>query len=105
MEFAWGGVLDYGGNFDIWGCNGSQNYLHYCNAKVTKYLSDAKTQLNPTIRNKDFQNTDTLMAKSDVPAIPLYDLPNVVTWKTSISGVTNNPTGITWNTEAWKWTS
>lgn len=105
MEFAWGGVLDYGGNFDIWGCNGSQNYLHYCNRKVTNYLSDAKTQLNTAKRNADFQNADALMAKSDVPAIPLYDLPNVVTYKTAIKNVTNVATGFTWNTESWKWTS
>jgi ABC-type transport system substrate-binding protein len=105
MEFAWGGVLDYGGNYDIWGCNGSQNYLHYCNAKVTKYLSDAKTQLNASIRNSDFQKADAIMAASDVPAIPLYDLPSVTTWKSNIKNVTNNPTGLTWNTEMWKWTS
>jgi len=105
MEFAWGGVLDYGGNFDIWGCNGSQNYLHYCNAKVTKYLSDAKTQLNAEERNADFQAADALMGANDIPAIPLYDLPTIVTYKTGLSGITNPATGFTWNTEAWKWKS
>jgi ABC-type transport system substrate-binding protein len=105
MEFAWGGVLDYGGNYDIWGCNGSQNYLHYCNAKVTKYLSDAKTQLNAEKRNADFQNADAAMAASDVPAVPLYDLPTIVTYKSGLKNITNPATGFTWNTEAWKWSS
>ncbi|HVS86394.1 MAG TPA: ABC transporter substrate-binding protein [Gaiellaceae bacterium] len=105
MEFAWGGVLDYGGNYDIWGCNGSQNYLHYCNAKVTKALADAKTQLNTEKRNADFQQADALMAASDVPAIPLYDLPNVVTYKPALKNITNVATGFTWNTETWKWSS
>jgi peptide/nickel transport system substrate-binding protein len=104
MEFAWGGVVDPGSGNTIWSCNGSQNYLHYCNAKVTKLLSDSNTQLNTAKRNADFAAADKLMS-NDVPSIPLYDLPEVVTYKSNIAGVTNNATGFTWNTQVWRWTS
>lgn len=40
-----------------------------------------------------------------VPAIPLYDPPEVVTYNSRISGVTDAPTGFTWNIQDWKWTS
>jgi len=68
-------------------------------------LADAKTQLNAEKRNADFQAADALMGAKDIPAIPLYDLPTIVTYKTGLSGITNPATGFTWNTEAWKWKS
>ena len=104
MEFAWGGVLDPGSGNQIWVCNGSQNYLHYCNAKVTKLLHATNTELDPAKRNAEFQAANKLMA-AQVPSIPLYDLPEVVTYKSNISGVTDVATGFTWNTQDWKWTS
>jgi peptide/nickel transport system substrate-binding protein len=104
MEFAWGGVLDSGSGNPIWSCNGGQNYLHYCNAKVTSLLSDSNAQLNTRTRNVDFAEADKIMA-DQVPSIPLYDLPDVVTYKSNIAGVFNNATGFTWDTEQWRWTS
>jgi len=104
MEFAWGGVLDPGSGNQIWVCNGSQNYIHYCNSKVTKLLLQTNTQLDPEKRTVEFQQADKLMA-NDVPAIPLYDLPEVVTYKAGITGVQDVATGFTWNTADWKWAS
>jgi len=102
MEFAWGGVLDPGSGNQIWSCNGSQNYLHYCNAQVTKLLSQTNTQLNPEKRTAEFQAADKIMA-NDVPAIPLYDLPEIVTFRAGITGVEDVATGFTWNTADWRW--
>jgi ABC-type transport system substrate-binding protein len=105
MEFAWGGATDPGSFGSIWGCGGSQNFLHYCNRHVTKYFDDSKTQLNATKRTNDFIQADKLMA-NDVPAIPLYALPDVVTHKTALKGITDNAaSGFTWNIENWHWTS
>jgi peptide/nickel transport system substrate-binding protein len=104
MEFAWGGVVDPGGGNQIWSCKGSQNYTGYCNAKVTKLLLSTNTELNPTKRNAEFVAADKLMAQ-DVNTIPLYDLPEVVTYKSNIAGVTDTATCFTWNTQDWRWTS
>jgi ABC-type transport system substrate-binding protein len=103
MEFAWGGAVDPGGFISIWGCRGGQNFLHYCNKKVTTTLNKTKTQLNAKKRNADFVNADKLMSKA-VPAIPLYALPDIVTFRNGVKNLVNNPaSGFTWNIEQWKW--
>ena len=104
IEFAFGGVSDPGGNNQFLVCNGSQNFIHYCSTKVTKLLRATNTELDPARRNAEFQAADKLMAQQ-VPSIPLYDLPAVVTYRNTISGVTDAPTGFTWNIQDWKWTS
>jgi len=103
MEFAWGGAIDPGGFISIWGCGQGQNFLHYCNKKVTKDLNKTKTQLNAGKRNQDFINADKLMS-NDVPAIPLYALPDIITYRSGLKNIVNNPAaGFTWNIEQWKW--
>ena len=104
IEFAFGGVSDPGGDNQFLVCNGSQNFIHYCSAKVTKLLLATNTELDPAKRSAEFQAADKLMAQQ-VPSIPLYDLPEVVTYRSGISGVTDAPTGFTWNIQDWKWTS
>jgi peptide/nickel transport system substrate-binding protein len=104
MEFAWGGVVDPGSGNQVWVCNGSQNYLHYCNSRVTKLLHETNSELDPAKRNAEFQAADAIMA-NDLPSIPIYDLPEVVTYKSNIAGVTDNATGFTQNTWEWRWTS
>jgi peptide/nickel transport system substrate-binding protein len=103
MEFAWGGAVDPGGFISIWGCGQGQNFLHYCNKKVTADLNATKTQLNATKRNADFVAADQLMS-NDVPAIPLYALPDIITFRSGLKNIVNNPAaGFTWNIEQWKW--
>lgn len=103
MEFAWGGAVDPGGFISIWGCGQGQNFLHYCNKKATKDLNATKTQLNATKRNQDFINADQIMS-NDVPAIPLYALPDIITFRSGLKNIVNNPAaGFTWNIEQWKW--
>ncbi|HTS74207.1 MAG TPA: ABC transporter substrate-binding protein [Gaiellaceae bacterium] len=104
IEFAFGGVTDPGGNNQFLMCNGSQNFIHYCSTKVTKLLQATSTELDPARRNAEFRAADRLMAQQ-VPSIPLYDLPEVVTYRSTISGVTDAPTGFTWNIQDWKWMS
>jgi ABC-type transport system substrate-binding protein len=105
MEFAWGGAVDPGGFGPIWSCGGDQNFLGYCNRKVTKYFDDAKTQLDAAKRTNDFIQADKLMA-NDVPSIPLYALPDVVTYKNGLKGITDNAaSGFTWDIQNWKWSS
>jgi ABC-type transport system substrate-binding protein len=103
MEFAWGGSVDPGGFISIWGCGGGQNFLHYCNKKATKDLNKTKTQLNASKRNADFVAADQIMS-TQVPSIPLYALPDIITYRSGIKNIVNNPaSGFTWNIEQWKW--
>jgi peptide/nickel transport system substrate-binding protein len=104
MEFAWGGVVDPGSGNQIWACGGSQNYTGYCNRTMTDILLKTNTQLDPVKRNAEFVAADKLMA-NDVNTIPLYDLPQPVTYKSNIKGVTDTAVAFTWNTEDWRWTS
>lgn len=102
-EFAWGGAVDPGGFIAIWGCGGGENWLHYCNHKVTSKLDATETQLNVKKRNADFIKADKLMS-NDVPAIPLYALPSIVVYKKAIKNMVDNPAaGFTWNIEHWSW--
>ncbi len=102
-EFAWGGSIDPGGFEAIWGCGGGSNYLNYCNHTATNDMHAADSQLNTSARNQDYINADAAMS-NDVPAIPLYALPDIVTYKKTIGGVSGNPAaGFTWNMENWYW--
>lgn len=102
-EFAWGGSVDPGGFISIWGTGGGENWLNYSNKTVDGYFQDSLSQLNTTKRAADFAAADKAMA-NDVPAIPLYALPEVLTYKKNVIGVTPDPAaGFTWNMEDWGW--
>jgi len=102
-EFAWGGSIDPGGFEAIWGCGGGSNYLNYCNHTATNLMHAADSQLHTAARDQDYIQADAAMS-ADVPAIPLYALPEIVTYKKTIAGVKGNPAaGFTWNIEAWHW--
>lgn len=105
IEFAWGGSIDPGGFYAIWSCGGGQNWLHYCNHTVSAKLQAANSELNSVKRNADFIAADAGMS-NDVPAIPLYALPEVTVYKNKVGGITGNPAaGFTWNLESWFWKS
>jgi peptide/nickel transport system substrate-binding protein len=112
--FAWVGTGDPQGQTDIYGCAdaktadnplgaGGSNWKGYCNAKVTNALKASDAALNPKTRINLVNAADAQMAK-DVPTIPLYQKPTYFVFKTSLKGLTDNPTlqGPTWNTETWK---
>jgi peptide/nickel transport system substrate-binding protein len=106
FEFAWVTSPDPNGFVAIWSCKGDENYLNYCNQKVTKLLATSNSELDPAKRAADFKQADALMAK-DLPSIPLYATPAILVYKKGISGLTNNPSlaSPTWNIQDWKWSS
>jgi peptide/nickel transport system substrate-binding protein len=105
-NFAWVTTPDPAGFVPIWSCGGLTNYLNYCNRKATRLMDASERELDPTKRASLFAAADKLFA-NDVPSIPLYARPNPLIWKSSISGMKNNPSlvGFSWNIEEWKWTS
>src|SRR6476619_5025862 len=44
--FAWVGSPDPAGSVEIWKCHGAQNYMEYCNRKVSSLLEKSDVQLN-----------------------------------------------------------
>jgi len=102
-EFAWGGSVDPGGFISIWGTGGGENWLNYSNKSVDADFQDSLSQLNNAKRAADFAAADKTMA-NDVPAIPLYALPSVLTYKKLVTGVSEDPAaGFTWDMENWGW--
>jgi peptide/nickel transport system substrate-binding protein len=100
--FAWVGSPDPAGSVEIWKCNGDQNYMEYCNRKVSRLLEASDVQLNVKKRFSLFNQADALMAK-DIPTIPLYQKPTYLVFKSGIKGMKDNATlqGPSWNAEAW----
>jgi peptide/nickel transport system substrate-binding protein len=100
--FAWVASPDPAGSVEIWKCNGDQNYMEYCNKKVSSLLEASDVQLNPKKRFALFNQADALMA-NNIPTIPLYQKPTYLVFKAGIKGMKDNATlqGPTWNAEAW----
>jgi ABC-type transport system substrate-binding protein len=102
-EFAWGGSVDPSGFISIWGCGATDNTGDSCNHAADTAFNASLSQLNIAARSKDIEKADKLYASS-VPAIPLYALPDVLTYKKTTTGEVSNPAaGFTWNAEDWKW--
>jgi peptide/nickel transport system substrate-binding protein len=100
--FAWVGTPDPAGSVEIWKCNGAQNYMEYCNRKVSRLLEASDVQLNVKKRFALFNQADALMA-NDIPTIPLYQKPTYLVYKAGIKGMKDNATNQspTWNAEQW----
>jgi peptide/nickel transport system substrate-binding protein len=105
-NFAWVTSPDPAGFVPIWGCGGESNYMQYCNRAATRLLEASNSELNPEKRAALFQQADAKFA-NDIPTIPLYSRPNPLIWKSTVTGMLNNPsnTGFAWNAEAWGWKS
>jgi peptide/nickel transport system substrate-binding protein len=100
--FAWVGSPDPAGSVEIWKCNGAQNYMEYCNKRVSSLLEASDVQLNVKKRFALFNQADALMS-NNIPTIPLYQKPTYLVFKAGIKGMKDNATlqGPSWNAEAW----
>jgi len=93
---------DPGTNVEIWRCGGSQNRIGYCNRQVNRELLDSNLALDPTARAALLNQADAQLAK-DLPAIPLFEKPAFVAFKSKLHGVGVNDTdeGWLWNVGDW----
>ena len=103
--FAWLGSPDPAGSTPIWSCpsaGGTQNYMSYCNKKVTKLLKQADATLKPAVRAKLVNEADALMA-NELPTIPLYQKPTFLVFHSYVKGMRDNPTNASpaYNAEDW----
>jgi peptide/nickel transport system substrate-binding protein len=86
---------------DVWGCGGRTNFTGYCNRQVTLKLRQSRTIVDLRARMRLLNRIDAQMA-GDVPMIPLFQPPWMLTYAETLRGVRNNPwEGFTWNSEDW----
>jgi class 3 adenylate cyclase len=85
---------------DIYGCGGSLNFTVYRQRLVTSDLDDADRILDADQRVRVLNRADRRIAK-DVPVIPLYQVPLVYAFRTSLRGIDPAPFDPFWNAENW----
>ncbi len=98
--FTWftrGGPI---GQKGIFGCGRPQNFTGYCQRLVTSDLDQADRILDADQRARVLNRVDGQLAK-DVPVIPLYDVPLLYAFRTTINGVDPAPFNPFWKAENW----
>jgi peptide/nickel transport system substrate-binding protein len=80
-----------------------QNYTRTSLPEVDELLNAADREPDPVTRAAIYNEADLLLAQNAVTVIPLFQKPTQLGYKSSISGVKDNPTqdGFTWNIEEW----
>jgi peptide/nickel transport system substrate-binding protein len=97
---------DPGDWYDVYRCFGESNYTGYCSHAVDALLKTASGEVVPLKRMRLFQQADAIMA-TQVPVIPLYQVPIVLIHRSDLLGMHANPgvAGPVWNIEDWHWRS
>jgi peptide/nickel transport system substrate-binding protein len=93
-------------SFGLYGCGGDQNYMNYCNKKVSSMLQKAQFTPDPATRADLLNKAEAIMVE-DVPSVPMFVRPGFLINNKKVSGTIINPTnqGSTWNIQTWKVTA
>ncbi|HLG10020.1 MAG TPA: ABC transporter substrate-binding protein [Gaiellaceae bacterium] len=88
---------------DLYACGGDQNYMGYCNKKLSAVLNAVATTLESAKRASLLNNAEFKYMAKDIPSIPVYARPVYVIRAKKVSGPVVNPTteGSPWNAGAW----
>ncbi len=128
FNFAWAGSPDPASNVQLWGCfddpeqptegavpddptnkeqvdeiRGAQNYHRTCPpVEVSNTLLDTNTAVDPEERASLMNEAGDQLAEI-VPILPLYQLPEVLAWRDTFTGLRVNATqwGPVWNVAEW----
>jgi peptide/nickel transport system substrate-binding protein len=101
--FTWqGSPTSSATSFGTYGCGGDQNYMNYCNKKVSSMLQKAQFTPDPQTRATLLNEAEVVMAE-DVPSIPMFVRPGFLINNKRVGGTVINPTnqGSTWNVHTW----
>ena len=99
-SFAWVNVTESSGYGGVYGCGGDQNWSGYCQRIVTDDLAQADRILDSEQQARVLNRADRLLA-TDVPILPLYQIPWVLAYKSTLRNVVPSPTNLFWNAEDW----
>ncbi len=88
---------------DLYACGGDQNYMNYCNRKLTDILNKVAVTLEASERAKMLNEAEAKYMVKDVPSIPMYARPIYVIRSAKVKGPVVNPTteGSPWNVSDW----
>jgi peptide/nickel transport system substrate-binding protein len=100
--FGWVGGISLGDNVSIYTTGEGQNFGRYSSTAVDDLLAETSVELDPDARADLFNEVDSLLWE-DLPTIPLFQNPDVLTWRTSVvdGPAYNGFSGPTWNASAW----
>jgi ABC-type transport system substrate-binding protein len=85
---------------DIFGCGSAPNFTGYCQRLVTRDLDQVDRILDASQRARVLNRVDRQLAK-DVPVIPLYQVPFVIAYRTTVRNIVPAPSNLFWNAENW----
>jgi peptide/nickel transport system substrate-binding protein len=88
---------------DLYACGGEQNYMNYCNKKLSAILNKVANTLSASERAKMLNGAELKYMVKDIPSIPVYARPVYVIHAAGVKGPVVNPTteGSPWNAAAW----
>ncbi len=88
---------------DLYACGGDQNYMNYCNKKLTAVQNAVATELDAAKRAQMLNSSELKYMVKDIPSIPLFARPIYVIRANTVKGPVVNPTteGSPWNVSAW----
>ena len=87
---------------DLYACGGEQNYMNYCNRRVSRLLNQTAVTLDEAQRTKLLNQAEAIMA-NEIPSIPMFVRPVFAISNKKMRGLTAPTTleGSTWNANAW----
>jgi peptide/nickel transport system substrate-binding protein len=87
---------------ELYACGGEQNYMNYCNRRVTNLLNQTAVNLDEAQRTKLLNQAEAVMV-NDVPSIPMFVRPVFAISNKKMKGLTAPTTseGSPWNINAW----
>ena len=105
MMYTWVGSPDTPITIkNLYACGGDQNYMNYCNRKLSAILEKVSTTLDSGQRATMLNAAELKYMVADIPSIPVYARPVFVIRAKKVSGPVVNPTneGTGWNVNTWK---
>lgn len=97
---AWFGAgADQPGTSDFYECGGLENFTGYRQRLLTSELRSSLI-VDERRRAAVLRRADKLLAEN-VPVIPLFDLPAMVSVRTTVHGFVSDFGDPTWNAENW----
>jgi peptide/nickel transport system substrate-binding protein len=92
---AWSGRPDPDGNlYSFDGCKQPLNYAGYCVAEVDELLNQSRSQRDPAVRRRAFEQIAARVVAKDRPIIYLYHANSLWAYNAKLSGVRNIPDGL-----------
>jgi peptide/nickel transport system substrate-binding protein len=87
---------------DLYACGGEQNYMNYCNRKVTALMNQTAVNLDEPARTKLLNQAEAIMV-NDLPSIPMFVRPVFAISNKKMKGMTAPTTleGSPWNANSW----